>query len=575
MVDTSSGNPFFVECLLSHYHVTGESFTIPRKLNSIVDQRITALTQAGKDVLAGIVALGKHATLPRLERLLAASRANLVTAVRELEHRRLITTAEARITPSHWLITESVQRNSETLSQRLLYRHVATILEAELASSHTSTELWDCAEAWLAGDEPMRATEVIASCARRCLTLGRAREAAELYIRAATCASGERREELAKLALQISHSADEPTVTLAAFELLQNVNTDAHDDIELAVLSARIRLNLHAELTADLLAGCIRCDSASPPHRLGAAIYYLAYCDRNRLIERALSVSGALLELLALSDHGNEEAQLQCALIYHSSFGKLDVVPSICQRLLDLAATSRVDRAAGLMRKAAIGLRRCGMHRRAITVLEQCHQLAKESGLARLADAAAISLAGHYFDIGLDSESNKWMRLAESSDRSLRDDYLEFARVGVAGEIAFLRRDRSALAESMAIAERIAMKDDSVGAQRLCLALRSAVSCLDGEALTNASIDRLTCHQMAGYEVGDIADFEVAIAVLSLHQRSEDVQARARLATFLEEYRRPGMLYSRSLVEAAHAIGDRLDDPGPTSASSSTPRSGQ
>ena len=97
----------------------------------------------------------------------------------------------------------------------------------------------------------MRATEVIASCARRCLTLGRAREAAELYIRAATCASGERREELAKLALQISHSADEPTVTLAAFELLQNVNTDAHDDIELAVLSARIRLNLHAELTAE------------------------------------------------------------------------------------------------------------------------------------------------------------------------------------------------------------------------------------------------------------------------------------------------------------------------------------
>jgi predicted ATPase len=215
MADIAGGNPFFLETVVAHFRSTRERFSVPRELNAVVDQRIAALSADARDVLEAIVALGRHATVTRLEQVMDGLGPMLVRATRELEQRRLISTSD-RLLPAHWLIAESIEQHSSPISRRLLHRRIAHILEREVAATSDSSAFLDCAEAWAISGETARAAELIVSCAERCVTIGRSREAASLYLRAASLAADERRGELAAAAVRWAQRSAESSLILQA-----------------------------------------------------------------------------------------------------------------------------------------------------------------------------------------------------------------------------------------------------------------------------------------------------------------------------------------------------------------------
>jgi DNA-binding SARP family transcriptional activator len=557
MFETSGGNPFFLDCLVAHYRSTGERFSIPRKLNSLIDQSIAALTTDARDVLEAIIALGRRATPPRIEQLLDISGGLLIRIVRELEARRLIGAVQGIISPSHSLISESVQRNCTPIARQFLYRRMATLLEGELPSSGDSRELWECAEAWIVAAEPERAAHIITTCAERCLAIGRAREASRLFLRAANLVQGEQRRQLAEQSVRSASAANESSLILEGLELLDRDGIPRrHDDIEMASLMAK---SLHDENPNDTLvalAACMSCVSASLQHRLSAAYLLLAFCDQNHDINTVMRIREQLFELVAVATTDHRPVQLQCALIFHASYGDLDLVPGIAEELLSIAQNSRQDVRADLMRKAASAFYRCGDVERSIRILEDCYCIARDFGLARVADGIAIGLVGQYSSVGSTADANRWYDVANTVDPAHRDYYMRRAYSSNAAEIEFVRGNVVKLRELAAENIHADANEGSARTWRLETAWRYAIAFLSGDLLQpDLVVGELTKHHVAGFEIGDIADFEVAVAsrVLNRYESADD--AAKLIDHYLRRVRRRGTPLTAPLTQAMRLIG--------------------
>jgi hypothetical protein len=555
MFDTSGGNPFFLDCLVHHYRSTAERFTVPSKLNALVDQRIAALTADARDVLEAIVALGRRATPSRIEQLLDMPSGLLFRMVRELEARRLISANHGTISASHWLVAESVQRNSSPIAQQFLYRRMAVMLEAELSLSRDSRELWECAEAWIAAAEPERAASVIASCGERCLAIGRTHDAATLFLRAANLVQGERRQRLAEQSVGSASRTSESRLVLSALALIDGRRSRGHDDLELAGLMAKLAHDADAGPVVAALADCLSCVSAALEHRLSAAFGLLVSCDQRRDVTTVLKVREQVLELLSTRDDEHQGLQLQCALVFHATFGDLRLVPDISEQLVQIAREARPDIAADLMRKAATGLHRCGESGRSLSVFEDCYRIATDAGLERLADGVAIRLAGQYLDAGRPGDSDRWYGVVNAADPALRDHYLQFAFLTTAAEIEFFRGNISRLEELAANSLALAL-DKSPAIQRFHATLRYAIAHLCGDRLqSELVVHDLTSHHSPGCEVGDYGDFEIAIASCVLARDASAQAAAALIDSYLRKVRRPGTPVSVTLLKVMHSVG--------------------
>jgi hypothetical protein len=268
MAEMSSGNPFYADCLVSHYAETGERFSIPPRLTAIVDQRIQALSPGARDVLETIVALGRNANTRRLAAVLEGDGAILIRHIRELARARLIS-GESRLEPAHWLIAEAVQRNAHPAALRLLYRRIAIVLENELESTENSGVLWECAQAWLAADDAERAATMLSAYAQHALSIGRSREAADLYFHAASITTDGRAETFAEQSVLAAMAPSDPSAALRAEPLLlRRRSQHMHDDVELALIRARVLSdqNLVGGCIGPLIE-CVEAVEASTDHR--------------------------------------------------------------------------------------------------------------------------------------------------------------------------------------------------------------------------------------------------------------------------------------------------------------------
>jgi hypothetical protein len=519
-----------------------------------VDQRVRALSADARDLLEAVVALGRHATIARIERLMIAPGPLLVRATRELEQRRLIVISD-RVAPAHWLIAESVERHASQIARRLLYRQIAMILENEITPSSDSSAVLDCAEAWVVAEEPARAAELLAECAQRCLDIGHAREAAALYFRAAGLADGARRDQLATTSIHAANVSADAAFTLQAAELLPEGSERGHDDVELAILSAECRLDVDLPRTLQSLTQCVAAASAQTSHRLSAAIVLLTFYDQNRQVEQVQNLEPLLQDLLSRSSD-DELKRLQCALIYHATFADLAQVPDICRQLLAIAASARVDVACDLMRKASLGLYRCGYIKQSMTVLEACHAVAVTNGLVRLADTAALMLASHCLDAGPPDTASKWFDVALAIAPGTHDDYWEFSRLTIEAEFAMWRGDATALFRLSSLARQYQGDRQTTGATRLYNSTHLAALHLSGRDIDAVeAINQLTQHHIAGYEVGDMSDREIAIATAIAQKHRGDREAKRILLDYLERVRRPGVPASLALVNESCALG--------------------
>jgi hypothetical protein len=559
MADIANGNPFYADSVLAHYRTTGERFVVPPQLSAIVDRRVRAVSAEARDVLETIVALGRHATIDRLERVLQSYGPSLMRHARELGTARLIS-GEDQVRPAHWLIAESVQRNAEALSQRLLYRRIAAVLESEVQTEGDSGELWACAQAWLAGGDSNRAGDLMARCGTHALQIGRAREASDLYYRAAGVVDPERIEGLAEESVRAAASGGEPNAIVRGMPLLKSRDGKRlHDDIEIAELRARIWCDWELDETLANLYECFTTESADRSHRLSAARAFLGLAADGRLVKRGLDAVDSVKDLLARTLDLDDPIWLQCATVFHEVFGDSSQVRPLADRLVAIAAIARPDEATNLLRLAAASLVRVGERAVAMPLWQRAHDIADQAGLTRLTLGLKLTLASQFLDAGDPDAGRHWFEQIVLPAREKGNHALEFLHwsyLSLAAEFAMLANDRAEMEEICHQASDLS----SIGMGSRTIRTRTLLSCLLRH-LTDTQDDpedvaaMLTVEQVPGYEPGVIGDFEMTVLITIFRDRGEASGAVEHLRRYLALRRRPRLALSANLVKVAASLG--------------------
>jgi DNA-binding SARP family transcriptional activator len=552
---TSGGNPLFLKCLINHYHATGERFVVPSTLSALLDQEIAALTADGATALRMCVVLSRHCTLGRLSAALDLPHIELQRCMLELERTHLVVLDQGRVHAGHSLIAEAAERGAPPIALALMHRRVAILLEDEIDHAGESSALWDCAEHWILAGDDARATHVVRECAARATQIGRPREAAEALLRAAAMVSGTRRTELAHEAVQLADSANESDVVVRGFHFAkQHGLCIEFDGSELAELIAtQLEWRSPDQLKEKLLLWTT--SDRTPRQRLRAALSALIFADNHGDRDVATKIFQCLKDFPADLESSLQPILLECLLIYHSSFGDIDDSRAVATHLLALADRMDPQSAADARRKAAVALWRLGDTSSALCALEAAYADAVASGLARLQLGIAAGIATGFSDLADTPRQNAWLAEADRVAReapALRSTTMYLA---VHTDIACVTGDdrtmREALERALTSIERTRI--GRPGRWHRVFELR--LHRLNGSIRDiDAAVDELLSHQKPGFEVGEVSDAEIAVAIEILVAAGQRARAVEIFERYINDYRRVRSPLSRWIRNA-------LEDP--------------
>lgn len=570
MVEAAAGNPFYLDILLTHYRTTGERFTVPERLSSLIDRRYAGLSRDARAVLEAVVGLGRYATVDRVERMLSLSGIAVMNAARELEVGRFIVVTDVvagRLQPFHWLIAECVQRNATPLAQRILYRQIASHLEAEVMRAAEAAPdvapdgglLWACAEAWVVAGEAAHAADLLTACAARAMRIGRAAEAADLYLRAAGLSSRADRDEFVETAIRVAGVVRESPTVLRAASLLGSRPRSRSEDsaIALAVLDARIQFEENVLANVGEIETFAQDETIALPQRLEAARMLMVLCNREALWARAIAQRDTLRSLALAPAAAPVEVRLAPVIAYESMYGDQWRVPPLCRLLFEHGKSLRPDLAAVTLLRAAYGLIRSGEAREALCIAEQAYTVANKAGLHVVAFETLLLLASCWPDVGETTLGETWLgHLRASASQAQPTQSEVLALRAIETEHALSRGDIDFVKSATIENEAPANTALGLKARRWNLALSCLVDHLNGARLDPTATEaRLTQHHVKRFELGDPGDFEVAVLSVIYADAGNPALARRCILAYLRESRRFGFPLSRLLRSTAKRVG--------------------
>ena len=187
-VETSGGNPYFIEELVNFRITTGEQYSVPPSLIAMVEARLACLRPDALRVLQAAAILGRNSTVALLQHVLELPTYVLFSAIEELGDGDLLAVAapaqESRVAPvlcRHDLIMRAATRGLTTQGRALLHHAAARAIEWGASGSHSAELLWDCADHWQAAGQSDRSIGAAVACARHLHEMGLVREAGERY----------------------------------------------------------------------------------------------------------------------------------------------------------------------------------------------------------------------------------------------------------------------------------------------------------------------------------------------------------------------------------------------------------
>jgi DNA-binding SARP family transcriptional activator/tetratricopeptide (TPR) repeat protein len=555
LVSASGGNPFFLHSLVRHYQTTGQEFAISPTINALLDHRLATLSAGAMTVLWTAVALGNHSTIDRLVAALEMPHLEMVTSVRELEAARLIVQTGALVTAAHWLISDAVHRKATAIADKLGHRRIAAILEAEARANNDADKLWECAQHWLAADDASRAIEMIIRCSQHSIEIGRLREAAELLLKASSLATNPERNTFACKAITIAQSVAEFDVVDRAAKMVDHSNrTGIHDDIELAMLSAKCFLFGQNEKARAHLHDCVMATHADRDHRINAARALLVVADLWGGMSLSKEAFHAARSLIALNDQSNDPVALKFLLLYHATVGDTRECAELSHRLIGIARDMHAGIAGDLHRYAAAGLWRGGEFSEALENFKRAFELAESLGLRRAQFISAISLASFTDDIGQKRESRRWMDKAEQIADELPSLRTEPGYVSICFEHALPKRDVGELKRLLDLATRYPERTGQEQS-RMARALDICIRQLSGTFVDpHDAIHDLMDHHLTDGESGNMGDLEVALAATLFIDAQEPDAARSAVRDYLLNYRRGGAAISAMLSDVIRRL---------------------
>ena len=283
----AEGNPFFLQELAHHWVETGGRYEAPPSIAKVLQERLARLSGEALRVLQTCAVLGDCATIDRVEKVLGYHPHMLLAAIEELSKAAMLSSPSeemdspnGQLQPRHDFLSFAAIGRLAPLSLAFIHRRSADVLEGEIgAEAMPTTLLWACAHHRHHAGDRERALSLTMSCGEHLLEVGLAHEASMAFQRSLEFSvnDAQRLRLLPRLALALELDGEwdgskQALSTAMNFAAKQDPTAGLHNDYELLLLEARRSTGHDYTALLEETMLCVEQKTASPAHRIGAAI---------------------------------------------------------------------------------------------------------------------------------------------------------------------------------------------------------------------------------------------------------------------------------------------------------------
>lgn len=547
----AEGNPFFLQELAHQWIETGRRYEAPPSVTKVLQERLSRLSADALQVLQTCSVLADHATLDRIEQVLDCPSHRLLSAVGELTKAAMLSVASDgndiapdQIQPRHDFIASGAIDRLPTVSLAFIHRRAADVLEKEIAQAiMPTTLLWACANHRHNAGDKKRALSLGLSCAQSLLDVGLAEDACRRYEDSLEyCTSDEDRLAVLSphsLALQLCGEWERTKETLATcVRISSNGETvDRHTKFEIMLFEARCRSSFDYVTLLNEILPCVKSNTASPQHRVGAAIVALR-------VASDVGPSAMLdtiyweIEPFLKSEQIDPVAGLEAEIIYQTMRGTQDLDIELLEKFALTARSLRGELAYSHALLACCSS--CRIHGRDADVarfiqmaLEHAvsHKLGARIAVVRLSTVRLHVAAGDWIAARAALSTLQQIPIADE-DKNTRAEW-DFFEGRVAFEEGDLQRADAAVSKLQIVPQWY-----SAGRNAACLALTLRLKLALGCAVT--VIRPLVRDLESTHRINrDLAnqDFETYALFLGLAALGEKERGSDLLREYVFEYR--------------------------------------
>lgn len=548
-VNVAEGNPYFLHELANNWIDTQQEHAAPPSLTSVLNERLSLLTDKAIQVLQTCAVLENHATMDNLEALLGMPAHQLLQSIDDLATAGMLTASSrdsqsivGRIASRHDLLSDVALERLSSQARQYLHRRAAKLLEETIEESGDASTLWSCAKHWqLAGDNA-QALRVTTSCARHLLDVGLFADAVDAFSRAQRYCGNDADllQNLEGQAVASYRSSDwqranEIIQSARALKAKLSPSDDPHDDLELMQLRADWqRMNWNNILSRSLQ--CLNTDKASDRHRIEGGVMALMMLSLSNDRAEAAAVSAKIESLKHVAS--NTDVLLQARMIFHTNWGSFSVATKAASELLDQHRD--IGEAGTLFRSlcnASVTFRGAGLVAEAKSSLLEAVDLAEQHNLQLSKVRALPMLANLALEMGQVDEARR--RLHELGQCSIgADDVLANAEISaISARIALLDRDWPVA--QRCVEEDLAYMRNDQGAHRraYAFALRVAVELGMYQRAQLRSMRELEAAHLTSRSnlFQAFATYALYVGLLSVGKQAK---AKRLLDEYLSQYRR-------------------------------------
>ena len=384
-IDTSGGNPYFIEELVNFWNTTGEQYSAPPSLVALTEARLACLKPDTLRVIQAAAILGKNSTIELLQRVLEFPTHVMFSAIEELGEAGLLSTGAARdatnaapVLCRHDLVIRAATRALSLQGRALLHCAAARAIELAASGSHSTELLWDCADHWRAAGQPDRSFRAVVACARHLHDMGLVHESVKCCETAlAASGSDSIRPAVLRVMAQSQYAARDwqafcaTVADIRALEHTSNTAASMHDDLELCELSAQRSLHRDWKSALEMTRRCVHSLDADAPHRVKAAITALKLATNIGDMDAMDSIYQETRPVVLSADVSVTD-RLMLAMIYHTIRGDPTVSASAARELLVISERTLSPRhRLCVLMDCAGALRRCGSVGEAEAIYEE------------------------------------------------------------------------------------------------------------------------------------------------------------------------------------------------------------
>lgn len=422
-VETSNGNPYFIEELVNYWISTGEQYSAPPSLVALAEARLACLRPDALRVIQAAAILGKNSTVELLQKVLEFPMHVLFSSIEELGDAGLLTMTGTTDNPvtapvlcRHDLVIRAATRGLSTQGRSLLHHAAARAIESGTAGSQSAELLWDCADHWHAAGQAERSIHAAIACARHLHDMGLVHDAVKRCESAlAMCPTDAMRTIVLRSMAQSQYAARDwrsfckTVADVRALENSPNTTAPIHDDLELWEMAAQRNLHRDWKGALEVALRCVRSLSADTEHRVKASIAALKIATNIGDIETMDVIYRDSAQLSGATGIGIID-RLTLSMIYHAIRGDSRVSVQAAREILVIAARTLPQRhRLGVMMDCAGALRRGGVVGEAEAVYEALFETAVPLQCFDIAADACHRLIEVYCDSGDIQLANKWV----------------------------------------------------------------------------------------------------------------------------------------------------------------------